>query len=261
MKKVWLPIVAIAGNSYREALRNKMLGTFGLFAPVLLGLSSLLGAMSVGHEARVATDASLWLSTLFGVAIAIYASITLFHAEIERRTIYTLLTKPIARWQFVVGKYVGVSLLCLTVTLVCFGVSAAVIVSAGGEVTPTTAAAYGTLFLQLLIVTSIAILLASFSSSLLSGLVTTGVFVAGSLNSQLEAARNSLRDSAPGAKYVIETALIVLPDFQSLNLSTESTYNVSIPFDFVLNATWYATSYVALTLVATVFIMSRRDFT
>lgn len=261
MKKLTLPVYAIALNSYREALRNKMLGTFGLFAPALLGLSALLGAMSVGHESRVAIDVSVWMSNIFGVAIAIYAAITLFHAEIERRTVYTLLTKPIARWQFVLGKYIGVTALCLTVTIVCLAVSAGNLWVAGAPISTTFIAAFGTIFLQLMIVTSIAMLLATFSSSLLSGLVTTGVFVAGSLSSQLDAAREALRDSAPQARSLIDLAMIVLPDFQSLNLSSETTYNVSIPLDFGIAAGWYATSYVAVTLLATVFLLSRRDFT
>lgn len=261
MNRIWRPILAIALNSYREALRNKMLGTFGLFAPALVGLSALMGEMSVGENARVARDMSLWMSTMFGVAIAVYAAITLFHAEIERRTVYTLLTKPIARWQFVVGKYVGVTLLCLTVTLVCFLVSVANVLLQAGEVTATMGAAYGTMFLQLSIVTSIAMLLASFSSSLLSGLVTLAVYIAGSLSSQLEAAKNSLRETAPQARHLIDFAQMVLPDFQSLNLSTETTYDIAIPAHYLGAATWYAGSYIGLTLIATIVILSRRDFT
>jgi len=261
MNRIWRPILAIAVNSYREALRNKMLGTFGLFAPALVGMSILLGQMSVNQEARVARDMSLWMSTMFGVAIAVYAAITLFHAEIERRTIYTLLTKPITRWQFVIGKYVGVTMLCVTVTAVCFGVSAANVAIAGGEITSTMGFAYVTLFLQLTIITSIAMLLASFSSSLLSGLVTAGVFAAGSLSSQLDVARSSLRETAPQARYLIDAVKLVLPDFQSLNLSTETTYDVTIPLHYIGAASWYAASYVGLTLIATIVILSRRDFT
>lgn len=127
-----LPLFSIAANTFREAIRSKVLGALLFFVILATVGTALLGEMSLHEEVRVTADGALFMSTLFSVAIAVYSMVTLLHNEMERRTIYTILTKPIARWQFLVGKYLGVTLLLAVVLAVLWVLAMVLVIAQGG---------------------------------------------------------------------------------------------------------------------------------
>lgn len=259
LRQLLYPLFSIAVNTFREAVRSKVLGALLLFVVLSSIASSLLGQMSLHEEVRVTTDGTLFASTMFSMAIAVYAMVTLLHTEMERRTIYTILTKPIARWQFLVGKYFGVGLLLAVVVTVLFLFAAVLVTLQGGEVTIQLAYAYMTVFMQGLLVTALTLLFASFSSPLTSGLFTVSLFITGNLLSQLEAARSTLREVAAFMTTLVDVLLVVLPNFESLNLSWFVTHQEQIPVSYMLAAGWYTVSYVALLLIGAIFIFGRKD--
>ena len=256
----WRATSAIAFNTFREAVRNKVFGSLIFVAILLMAGSLALGEMSLHEELRVTRDLTLFASTIFAAAITIYSSITLLYTEIEQRTIYTILSKPIRRWQFIAGKFAGIVLLLVCILGLLYGISAGLIALQGGAIGATLAWAYVTLLLQMMIVAAIALFLASFSSPLLSGMITAAVFIAGHLFSHLEQARRMLEEADNPLAVVIEGLQFVLPNLESLNLSTELTYAIPIPPAYALSAVWYTFSYAATVLVLAMIIFARRDF-
>ena len=252
---------AIAVNTFRAAVRNKILGSLLFFAILVSFVGLLLGQMSLHEEVRVVRDLSLVASTLFAAIITIYSTVTLLHAEIEHRTLYTILSKPIPRWQFILGKYLGVVGLVMVILLILLGVSALLVALVGSSPDAVMLAAFFTVLLQMVILCAVSMLFASFSTPLLSGFFTATIFVVGNLFSQFEAVRALLQEEGMGGIRPMLTAFeIILPNFEQLNLANEFTYGIRIPASYLLHATAYATSYAALVLVLSVLIFSRRDF-
>ena len=250
---------AVSINTVREAVRSKVFGSL-LFFSVMMILSSLvLGEMSLHNERRVAYDVTLFASTMFAVIMAVYSSITLFYTEIERRTIYTILSKPIPRWQFLVGKYIGVQLLLSIVVLFMFFISAGSIKYQGLEVEFNLILAFYTLYLQLSITTALAHLLATIAAPLLAGFSTMGLFIGGNLFFQLEVIKKILEEKKNPAMHLITALEYTLPNLESLNLSHELTYKIEVSSTYLLQATSYAFTYSVIIMLLAIAVFSRKD--
>ncbi|MGM0557360.1 MAG: ABC transporter permease [Myxococcota bacterium] len=253
-------ISAIALNTFREAVRNKVLGSLVFFAVILILVSIAFGQLSLHTEVRVARDLTYFTTAVFTMVIAVYTSVTLLHTEIEKRTIYTILSKPIRRWEFLLGKFLGIQGLLLIILISLFGVSSGVIIMQGGDIHSALAWGHVTLAFQMWIVAAVALLLATFSSPLLSGMITVAVFIAGNLVSQIKQVELMLQDSGNPVWIPIRGVRYVLPDLEALNLATEITYSIAIPFEFMASAAWYAAAYTAVVLALAMVIFAHRDF-
>src|SRR6187397_3542284 len=164
-------ITAIAGNAFREAVRDRVLYNLVLFVLLLTGASIFIGELSGGQERKVIVDLGLSAMLLFGVFIAIFVGVGLVYKEIERRTIYAVFSKPVGRGEFLVGKYLGLCLTLLVNVLVMgAGVSLALLyVKRGWDPLITSIwPAILLIYLELAILTAVALLFSSFSSPALS---------------------------------------------------------------------------------------------
>jgi ABC-type transport system involved in multi-copper enzyme maturation permease subunit len=247
-------------NTLLEAFRNKLFYGVLFFALLALSSTGVFGALSLHQEQRVFNDLVLFASVLFLAGLTIYQGGRTIHREIESRTIFTVISKPVSRAQFIIGKYLG-SLVAITVALVvilALKVTAASIV--GFEVTSQLFAAYYGVLLQMSIVLALTIFFSTFSSPILSALFAGGVFIAGSLTPQLREAISYFAKSDNPARYVGEAAVFVLPDFEKLNLSFELTHQIDVPATYLLTATAYAATYVAILLLLGCIVFGRRDF-
>lgn len=258
--KVMTPIFAIAFNTIREAARNKILGSLVAFMIVLPLFTKIFGEMSVHQEARLAVDTTIFVSTMFGVIVTIYSTVSLLQLEIQQRTIYTILSKPIARWQFVVGKFMGVVGLLSIIVPFLFGVSLFVMWVQGAEVTPTYLWAFFTAYLQMVIVAALAILFASVASPLLAGFSTAAIFVAGNLFTQIGWIRSLLEEQKSGFVWIVDVLEWILPNLESLNLSSHATYGVWISPSYILHAIAYTVAYTGICVTLSVIATSRREF-
>lgn len=250
-------IAAIAANTFREAVRNKIFAALLVFAGGVLAFSLVLGAMSLHNEVRVATNVGLYASTLFSMIITVYVSINLLHTEIANRTIYTILSKPVRRWQFILGKYFGIILLDVAIVLLLFGVSAGLRSLQGGEITPVFGWAYFLILCQLLIITAISLLFASFSTPLLSGLLAAGLFLLGHLHAQLELVKSFF--DMPAIHRLVDVLGYAIPNLNSLTIATEIVHEMTVPTSYLIHAGWYTISYSAVVLFFAIVIFSQRD--
>jgi ABC-type transport system involved in multi-copper enzyme maturation permease subunit len=247
-------------NTLLEAFRNKLFYGVLFFALLALSSTGVFGALSLHQEERVFNDLVLFASVLFLAGLTIYQGGRTIHREVESHTIFTVISKPVSRAQFIIGKYLG-SLVAIAVALaliLALKMAAAYIV--GFEVTSTLFAAYFGVFLQLAILLALTIFFSTFSSPILSALFSGGVFIAGSLTPQLREAIDYFAKNDNPARYVGEAAVFVLPDFEKLNLSFELTHQIEVPASYLWTATGYGATYVTILLILGCVVFGRRDF-
>jgi ABC-type transport system involved in multi-copper enzyme maturation permease subunit len=256
-----LRIAAIAGNAFREAVRDRVLYNLVLFVLVLTAAAIFIGELSGGQERKIIVDLGLSAMLLFGVFIAIFVGVGLVYKEIERRTIYAIFSKPVGRGEFVIGKYLG---LCLTLfvnlVLMGAGVSLALMyVSRGWE--PLALSIWPAILLiyfELMILTSVALLFSSFSSPALSALLTFFVFIIGHFSSDLKSLATSLGSTA--ARVFFRSIYYVLPNLASYSFITPAAHGQRPTAANLVAAVFYALVYIMVILAATTLVFSRRNF-
>jgi ABC-type transport system involved in multi-copper enzyme maturation permease subunit len=175
-----MKILALALNTAREAVRNRLLYSIVFFAVIMVGISAVFGSASIGDQMKFIKDFSLMSISLFGVIIAVVLGVNLLHQELTRKTILNTLSKPVARWQFILGKFFG---LLITLTIIVSAMCAALtlfLASLEGEFDWGLMVASGAALLEIVIIIAIAIFFSSLVvTPTLAGLFTIACFIAG----------------------------------------------------------------------------------
>lgn len=320
-------ILAIALNTFREAIRNRIFAGMVLFTIGMLVVVAGFSSASLHEEARLMKDMGLFLTSTFSVLIAVFVGVNLLYKEIERKTIYTVAPKPIFRAQFLFGKYLG---LCMTLAIqlvvlgsalaalygfatdaehllgwlilvwIAWGVLDFLIVIIGTRrLAPGTmgelpvafdavrrvlgvlfgAALIGytvwvlplamlqalvLIYVEVLIVTAVAMLFSSFSTPVLSGMLTFGVFIIGRFADRISLAElvgaNEPDELTQRAETLLRWIEILLPDLTLYNATPYVVYEQPIPWEYVGQATTYGLTYAGITLVLSALLFSQRDF-
>ncbi len=253
-----LRIRAIAANTMREAIRNKVLYTLLFFAILLIATGVLLSTLSYIERERILQDVGLAAIRLFGAAIAIFVGVGLIHKEVDRRTIYTILSKPISRMEFLLGKYLGlVATIWLQVAIMVLAF-AGVSLWTGAPLGAGYAAAFLLVGVELALLVAVATLFSSFTTPMLASCYTAGIYLVGHLTRDLR----ELGAGSSQASMAQMTALLhrVLPDLESFNLSIHAVHGLPIAASDVWLPILYGAGYTALILMLAVAIFERRDF-
>jgi len=252
-------IVHVAFNTFREAIRDRVLYNLIAFAVLLSGAAILVGQISIDIERLVVVNLGLTAVSLFGVVIAIFIGIGLVSKEIEKRTLYTVLSRPLRRWEFVVGKFFG---LAGTLAVNTLGMSLGVFLALFYAVHKFEKAdgwvivALYFIVLQFLIVCALALMFSSFSSPLLAAVFTFALFVIGSLSEDLR----GFAGMAHGvAKWAVTGAAYLVPNFSTLNVISMVAHGEGIPGRLIAYNTAYAVLYSMVAVSAGVLIFERRN--
>ncbi len=259
-------ILAIAGNTYRECIRDRILYNLILFALIMILSSLALGQLTLGNENKVIIDLGLSSISIFGTLIAIFIGIGLVYKELEKRTAYALLAKPVHRHELILGKYLGL-LFTLLVNLAVMAVGLGLAMLYTGRI---EAAGYLRLipavfliFLSLALVTALALLFSTFSTPALSALFTFFVWIAGHFNKDLKAF-GELTES-DFIKWICGLLYYAIPNFSNFGILDSRSviqsagYFQPVNAAAVLGSTVYCVLYCALVLSLSVWIFSRRD--
>ena len=251
-------IQAIALNTFREAVRDKVLYSLVFFAIVMIGGSVLVAELTIGEQDKIIRDVGLAAISIFGLLIAISIGIGLIYKEIERKTIYTIASKPVARWQFLVGKYLGL-LATLAVEVLIMSVAFWVTLTfIGAGSSGAVVSAIWLTFVEMAVVTAVATLFGCFTSPMLAALFTVGITLIGKWSQDLLVLGQ--RSESPVVSAVTEIAYRVLPDLSRFDLRTEAAYGLEVEWEYVAYATGYGAAYSAALLVVASLIFRMRDF-
>lgn len=258
-------VVAVARNTFREVLRNRAFVGLLVFAVAFLLGSLLMSELTVvGQGHRVVLDFGFFAVSLFGAVTAVVMGALLVHKEIERKTVYTILTKPIHRYEFILGKYLGILALLAAEVSVLAGVWALVVLSQGGDVGLEHAKGMLLVGFEVSLVAAVAVMFSATSTPLLTGLFSLGVFLVGRvvyLVAEMLQGTHGLFAENPVANVFGRAVVAVFPDLSVFNVSQEVLLGVPVSLGYLVQSLLYAACYAAIFLVVAVFAFERRDFT
>jgi ABC-type transport system involved in multi-copper enzyme maturation permease subunit len=253
-------IAWIAFNTFREAVRERVLYNLVFFALLMVSSALLFGGISIGVERLFLINLGLTSISLFGVLIAIFLGIGLVFKEMEKRTLYTMLSRPVRRWEFIVGKYFGLGgTLAVNTALMAVGFYAALyyLARAFTAADAQLLVALYFIMLQLLMVTAVALLFSTFSSPVLSAVFAFALFIAGSFAEDLRAFA-AMSDVA-STRWMAVGAAYLVPNFSALNVISSVAHGVAVPGALIWGNTLYALFYSAAALFAAILIFEHRN--
>jgi ABC-type transport system involved in multi-copper enzyme maturation permease subunit len=250
----------VAVNTFREAVRDRVLYNLIFFALLMIGAAILVGEISIGVDEMVIINLGLSAISIFGIIMAIFIGVGLVYKEMEKRTLYSLLAKPLRRWEFLFGKFAGLLLtLAVNTSLMTLGLAGALYYVRHRFERSDAAILVAVYFilLELALITALALFFSCFSSPMLSTLYTLGIYIAGVFAPDIKGASEYTQNPAiaAGARLVY----YLLPNFHNFNLIAAAAHGETIPFTLIWHNTLYAALYVMLILVAASAVFSGRN--
>ena len=261
----------IAVNVFRESVRDKVLYNLVLFAILLIGASYLIGQLTAGQDVKIIKDLGLAAISVFGLFIAVFIGIGLVSKEVERRSIYSLLAKPVHRYHIVAGKYLGLVLtLLVNVSIMTAALYVVLAYMSWGEVytqlkgydpatmDPAMMKAVVLILVELAVITAIALFFSTFSTPIMSAVFTFGLYVVGHFSADLRDFGQVVDN--PATARLARALYWMLPNLASFDVKAQVVHGVPVPAGYIAVSVAYAVSYIAVLLAAAMFIFSRRDF-
>jgi len=249
-------ILTIALNTYREGIRDKILYVLLFFAGVTILASKALGYISIGQDVKIIADISLAAISVFGALIAIFVGTSLVYKEIDKRTIYTILSQPMRRFEFVLGKYVGLAMLIGTVTGIMSVGAIGYLLFLGGDINATYFEAVLLIYCKLLLVTAFSILMSTLTSPILGAIIVLTAYFLGHATGIMMNLPPHFDDTV--LKHLIETAYYTVPNLGNFDIWREYANGVAVPHTYVVWTVVYGVLYTSLLLgLATVAFQDR----
>jgi ABC-type transport system involved in multi-copper enzyme maturation permease subunit len=264
-------ISSIALSVFRESVRDRVPYNLVLFAILLIASSFFIGQLTAGQDVKIIKDLGLAATAVFGLFIAIFIGIGLVSKEVERRSIYALLAKPISRPQLVLGKYAGL-VLTLAVNVAVMTVALYAVLAYMTWTTPSSMQsawdapgidpallrAIFLIFIELALITAIALFFSTFSTPILSAALTFGLYIVGHFNADL---RNfeQVVNSRPVA-WLARALYHILPDLSAFDVKTEVVHGLPVAAGYLALTTGYGVLYITVLITLATLIFSRRDF-
>lgn len=252
-----MKVLSIALNTFRENLRDKLLYNLLVFALLLIGSSILLSKLTLGDFDRLMVDVGLGSINFFGVLIAIFVGIGLVSKEIDKKTIYTIVSKPVARHQFLLGKYLGLILTLLVNTVVMTVGLLLVLYARQVAIELLLFQALGLIFVEFMLITAVALLCSTFTSATLSAIFTLAAYVIGHLTADLKTFGEKMDK---GGQALLDGLYYVLPNLERFNLKGHVIHHLEVSGTDLLLIVVYGLTYVAFLLLSASIIFQRRDF-
>ena len=261
----------IALAVFRESVRERVLYNLVGFALIVIGASYLIGQLTAGQDVKIIKDLGLSAMSAFGLFIAIFIGIGLVSKEVERRSIYSLIAKPVRRSELIVGKFFGLGL-TIGINLAVMAVVWYAVLGymswmeteafkkswEASATDPRMLVAVYLVFVQLLLVIALALFFSTFAEPLWAAVFTFGLYIAGHFGADLKHFDVVVGDSP--VRYVTSALYYVLPNMATFDVKNAVVHAQAVPAGYVLTATAYGACYMAALVVAAVLIFSRRDF-
>ncbi|MEO0541531.1 MAG: ABC transporter permease [Cyanobacteria bacterium P01_A01_bin.105] len=255
--RIWV----VARNVFLEAIRDRILYLVALFAAMMVLATVLIPEIAAGTEGKIILDIGLGGINILALVITIFIGTGLINKEIEKKTVLVLIAKPVSRFEFILGKHLGLSAVLATVMAALTGVFFAVLLMQGiaFPVGPILVALLFML-LEMILLVAVALLFGVFTSSLLATLLTFAVFLVGHLSQDI--VRFGRVIESESFQRMARWMYLVLPDLERLNFKNEAIYGAALlpgVGELVVNAV-YALIYTTLLIIIATNIFARRQF-
>ncbi len=252
-------VFTIMANVFREVIRDRILYLVGLYALLMAMAVRLLPEVAAATETKILLDLGLAAMQVIGLVITVFLGTGLVNKEIEKRTVLVMIAKPISRLEFIVGKHLGLSaVLAVLVAVMTVVFLAIAVLAKAAFVLPNILVSSFFLWLQLSLLTAVAIAFSVFTSSLLATLLTFGVFLMGSFSANLVAL--GVQSKNPAIEAFTRNLYLVLPDLARLDLKNQAVYGKLPATDMLLGNAGYGLLYMVVLLMIASLIFSSREF-
>jgi len=270
-------VLAIAYNTFKEAIRDKVLYVLVFFSIVVILCSKVFGSLSIDEEVKVIKDLGLSTVDVFGALIAIFIGTSLIYKEIDKRTLYTVLSKPVSREYFIAGKYLGLLLmLFVNVVLMSAGFVIYLYVMKPGSVDALLLKALVLIFIELAMLTAVAIFFSTATTPIVSALLTFAIYVLGNSANwimwgvYLAREHETHHGAAAGGitawvmydvtPWLLNVLYTVVPNFEHFNIKAQAANGIDrIAADHMTVLVGYGISYIAVVLLASVLVFNRKN--
>ena len=256
MSNVW----TVATNTFREAVRDRVLYNLVFFALLMMGAAILVGQVSIGIEQSVIVSLGLTAISVIGIFIAVFIGVGLVSKEMDKRTLHSLLAKPVERWEFLVGKFAG---LVMTLAVNTGAMTVGLYVALAMVKHPLTMSdwylvvAVYLILLKLALIVALAMLFSCFTTPFLAILFTMGLYIAGLFAQELRTMKAVSLSAA--AMKMFRGVSYLLPNFENFDVMAAVAHGRGVAGLLVLQDTVYAVLYGAIVMAAAAMIFSRRN--
>lgn len=251
-------LFAIAANTFRESIRDRVLYSLLFFAALVLCTSLVMQEITIGDQNKVVRSVGLGAIRMFGSIISMFLGVGLVYKEIEKKTIYTIVSKPIARWMFVLGKYLGLmAVVAAQLGLMALLYTGLMVVQQGAP-GQTVFLSWLLLYAELALITAWALLFSTYSAPMTAASFTLAVFVIGHLADDIW--RFGQQADSEQVRRVSEILYWFLPNLSVFNIHDLAVHGLPVPAGQVSLALGYGLGYTIAVLALSTLVFSRRDF-
>jgi ABC-type transport system involved in multi-copper enzyme maturation permease subunit len=267
MRAIGLVALAV----FRESVRDRVPLTIVGFGVLLVAGSLLIGQMTAGQDLKIIKDLGLSAISLLGLLIAVIIGIGLVAKEVEKRSIYSLLSRPLTREQLILGKYAGL-VMTLAVNIGAMSVAYYLLllyqqwtwpasqqaVLEAPVADPRLMIAVALIFAELMLVTAVALFFSTFAGPITAILLTLGLWVAGHFNADLRHFEDVV--DSPAVAWLARGAYYALPNLAPFDVKAEVVHGLRVSASHVTLTVAYAFAYIAMLLLAAMLVFRKRDF-
>jgi len=250
----------VALNTFREAVRDRVLYNLVFFALLMMVAAIAVGQISIGIEQIVIVSLGLSAISVIGLLISVFLGVALVSKEMDKRTLYALLAKPVRRWEFLLGKFGGLVLtLAVNTMAMALGLLLAILyVKHSLERSDATVlVAVYFILLKLALIVALALLFSCFTTPLLAILFTAGLYIVGLYVQEL---RNlPLELLSPAMTAFTKWLSYLLPNFENFNVMALAAHGRAVPGALILQNTLYTVVYCTIVLAIASVVFSRRN--
>ncbi len=251
-------VSSIALNTFRESVREKLLFVALIFGGILTLSTYLLSPLAVGAKQKIVTDVSLASISILGVLAAIFVGSTLVRKEVDKKAVFMVLTRPVSRLQYLIGKFIGVVMAISLLVLVMTGFMVLMMLIGKAEFKPALFVAVYLSALEITVMCSVVIFFSTFTTPVLTLLFSMCIFVAGSLSGDLLAFAQKFGGAF--TRIMARAFHYILPNLGIFNLRHEAVHDLPFFGSDVALATLYALVYCGVVLYFAYLIFRRREF-
>ena len=251
-------VIAILENTFKESLRQRILLLLIVFTLLLIIISLFLEPFALGEAPKIMRDLGLGAASLFGILTVIILGSALIHRDIEKRTIYTVLSKPVKRSEVLLGKFLGMSVLIAVLELGMFVIHQLVIFAHEGAFAPALFIALPFTIIEVMVLLGVLLLFSSFSSTTLTSIMGVIFFVVGHAMPDLKLFAD--QTTVATLKYVAYGFYYILPNLENFNFRIDLAYGIGLYADQIFFALCYGVIYIVFLLYLTKLIFDRREF-
>lgn len=250
-------ILAVAENTFRESIRDKVLYVLLFFAAATILGSKILGWISIGQDIKIIKDICLACMSVFGALIAIFIGASLVYKEIDKKTLYTILAQPLRRYEFVLGKYLGLLAILAVSVIVMTAISTAYLWLMGGAIELVWFEAILLVYWKLMLITGFAILMSALVSPIMGAIIVFCLYVLGHATEVLKNLPPQFEGTL--SKQLLEILYFVVPNLNTFNIQSEAANSVSVAGIYIGYALVYGLAWTVMLLILACMAFEGRD--